>query len=217
MAIRTAPLLARLVLVGLVPEGGVLRHAETGSVLHSPFMHGIVTFICLGGLLAGLAYGLAAGTFRSDADVVKGMKESMESLGLFMVLVFFAAQFVAYFKYTNLGMILAIKGAQIILVPAFGLGIERINEDIMMRTRAYENSVYVAHVHPKNTFVVDPRGDIIAQAEGRSFSPASTSRNAAAATVTRTRAGAAAGSTPATWIRSSSSASAAPMTSRWYS
>jgi predicted amidohydrolase len=62
--------------------------------------------------------------------------------------------------------ILAIKGAQIILVPAFGLGIEKINEDIMMRTRAYENSVYVAHVHPKNTFVVDPRGDIIAQAEG---------------------------------------------------
>jgi predicted amidohydrolase len=62
--------------------------------------------------------------------------------------------------------ILAIKGAQIILVPAFGLGIEKINEDVMMRTRAYENSVYVAHVHPKNTFVVDPRGNIIAQAEG---------------------------------------------------
>jgi predicted amidohydrolase len=36
----------------------------------------------------------------------------------------------------------------------------------MMRTRAYENSVYVAHVHPKNTFVVDPRGTIIAQEEG---------------------------------------------------
>jgi len=62
--------------------------------------------------------------------------------------------------------ILAIKGAQIILVPAFGLGITKINEDIMMRTRAYENSVYVAHVHPKNTFVVDPKGTIIAQEEG---------------------------------------------------
>ena len=86
-----------------MPEGGFLRHAETGSVLHSPFMHGIVTFIFLGGLLAGLAYGIGAGTFKSDADVVNGMKESMESLGLFMVLVFFAAQFVAYFKYTNLG------------------------------------------------------------------------------------------------------------------
>ncbi len=48
------------------------------------------------------------------------MKESMESLGLFMVLVFFAAQFVAYFKYTNLGMIFAIKGAEVL--KASGLG-----------------------------------------------------------------------------------------------
>jgi len=113
-------LLLVLVLVGLVPENGILRDAETGSVLYSPFMHGIVAFIFLGGLLAGLAYGIATGTFRSDADVVKGMKESMESLGLYMVLVFFAAQFVAYFKYTNLGMIFAIKGAEVL--EASGLG-----------------------------------------------------------------------------------------------
>jgi aminobenzoyl-glutamate transport protein len=113
-------LLLVLALIGLVPENGILREAETGSVLHSPFMHGIVTFIFLGGFLAGLAYGIAAGTFKSDSDVVKGMKEAMESLGLFMVLVFFAAQFVAYFKYTNLGMISAIKGAEIL--QASGLG-----------------------------------------------------------------------------------------------
>jgi hypothetical protein len=35
-----------------------------------------------------------------------------------------------------------------------------------MRTRAYENSVYVAHVHPKNTFIVDPEGNIVAQSRG---------------------------------------------------
>ena len=109
-----------LVLIGLVPEHGILRDADTGSVLYSPFMHGIVTFIFLGGLLAGLGYGIGSGTFKNDADVVKGMKESMESLGLYMVLVFFAAQFVAYFKYTNLGIIFAIKGADVL--KASGLG-----------------------------------------------------------------------------------------------
>jgi predicted amidohydrolase len=62
--------------------------------------------------------------------------------------------------------ILAIKGAGLILVPAFGLGIQKMSEDIMMRTRAYENGVYVAHVHPKNTFIVDPKGNILAQQEG---------------------------------------------------
>jgi aminobenzoyl-glutamate transport protein len=63
---------------------------------------------------------VAAGTIKNDNDVIKGMKESMESLGLYIVLVFFAAQFVAYFKYTNLGMILAIEGA--VLLKASGLG-----------------------------------------------------------------------------------------------
>jgi len=119
-AFGVSAMLMGLVVVGLVPENGILRDAETGSILYSPFMHGIVTFIFLVGLLAGIAYGVGAGTIKSDADVVKGMKESMGSLALFMVLVFFAAQFVAYFKYTNLGMIFAIKGAE--LLQASGLG-----------------------------------------------------------------------------------------------
>jgi aminobenzoyl-glutamate transport protein len=112
--------LLAVVIIGLVPKGGFLRDIATDSVLHSPFMHGIVVFIFLGGLLAGLAYGIAAGVFKSDSDVIKGMKESMASLGLFMVLVFFAAQFVAYFKYTNIGLIFAINGAE--FLKASGLG-----------------------------------------------------------------------------------------------
>jgi aminobenzoyl-glutamate transport protein len=104
-------ILMGLVLWGLVPEDGFLR-ADDGSVLHSPFMHGIVTFLFVGGFLAGIAYGFAAGTFKGEIDVVNGMKESMETLALYLVLVFFAAQFVAYFKETNLGMILAINGAE---------------------------------------------------------------------------------------------------------
>jgi len=119
-ALAVSLLLLAIVLIGLVPAGGFLRHAETGSVLHSPFMHGIVVFIFLGGLLAGVAYGFTAGTFRSNADVIAGMKEAMESLGLFLVLVFFAAQFVAYFKVSNLGLIFAIKGAD--FLTASGLG-----------------------------------------------------------------------------------------------
>ncbi|MFN2369657.1 MAG: AbgT family transporter [Candidatus Krumholzibacteriia bacterium] len=111
--------LVGLILWGLVPADGFLRAAD-GSVLHSPFMHGIVTVIFVGGLVTGVAYGVAAGTFRSDADVVAGMKQAMETMGLFLVLVFFAAQFVAYFKHTNLGMIVAIKGAG--ALQASGLG-----------------------------------------------------------------------------------------------
>src|SRR5690606_9255678 len=52
-----------------------------------------------------------AKTIKNDADVMKGMSKSMETLGSYIVLVFFAAQFVAYFNWTNLGLIVAINGA----------------------------------------------------------------------------------------------------------
>lgn len=105
---------------GSVPGAGWLRDPETGALLRSPFMSGIVALIFLVGAVTGIAYGLGAGTYRSDEQVMKGMGKSMQTLGLYMVLVFFAAQFVAYFNWTNLGLIVAVKGAE--LLQSSGLG-----------------------------------------------------------------------------------------------
>ncbi len=105
---------------GTIPETGYLRDPETGSILHSPFMKGIVAFIFISAALAGIAYGIGAKTYKSDNDVMNGMGKAMETLGIYIVLVFFAAQFVAYFKWTNLGLIVAIEGAA--LLKASGLG-----------------------------------------------------------------------------------------------
>lgn len=112
-------LFAAFILGGLLPADGYLRNPETGAILKSPFMSGIVAFIFLSAALCGIAYGVGAGTFKSDSDVMKGMAKSMETLGSYIVLVFFAAQFVAYFNWTNLGLIVAIKGAD--LLKASGL------------------------------------------------------------------------------------------------
>lgn len=101
-----------IVLVGIVPAGGFLRDLETGGVLHSPLLDGIVAFIFLGGALVGTAYGIGARTIRNDSDVVAGMSKSMATLGSYLVLVFFAAQFVAYFNWTKLGLIFAVEGAE---------------------------------------------------------------------------------------------------------
>jgi predicted amidohydrolase len=57
--------------------------------------------------------------------------------------------------------ILAVKGAQLILVPAWGMCGE-IN-DVMMRTRAFENGVHVAFVHPERCLIIGPDGTVIAQ------------------------------------------------------
>lgn len=109
-----------IILAGIIPEGGFLRDPKTNGILKSPFLSGIVAFIFLGGVIAGLAYGIGAKTIKNDNDVIRGMNKSMETLGSYIVLVFFAAQFVAFFNWTNLGMIVAVEGAS--LLKSSGLG-----------------------------------------------------------------------------------------------
>jgi aminobenzoyl-glutamate transport protein len=104
--------LTALLLWGLVPADGFLREPGTGSVLHSPFLKGIVALIFFYGVGLGIAYGVGAGTVKSDRDVIRGMNQQMSTLGGYMVLVFFAAQFVAFFNWTNLGLIFAVEGAE---------------------------------------------------------------------------------------------------------
>lgn len=119
-ALVAAVLFAAVILWGTIPSGGFLRDPETGGLLRSPFMSGIVSLIFFAGALFGIAYGLGARTVGSDSDVIKSMGKAMETLGTYLVLVFFAAQFVAYFNWTNLGLIFAVNGAN--LLKASGLG-----------------------------------------------------------------------------------------------
>lgn len=114
-----ALLFAGVLAFATIPEGAVLRNPETGDLLHSPFLNGIVTIIFLFFLLPGVAYGIATRSLRNDTAVINAMGKSMSSLGVYIVLVFFAAQFVAYFSWTNLGLITAIKGAE--LLKSIGL------------------------------------------------------------------------------------------------
>ena len=95
---------------GLIPRDGFLRGPDN-SVLQSPLLKGFIAVLFLVSGTIGIVYGFITKKFRSDADVVKGMTASFKSLISFLVLVFFAAQFVAWFKWSNLGLILAIDGA----------------------------------------------------------------------------------------------------------
>jgi aminobenzoyl-glutamate transport protein len=109
-----------VLLAGTVPANGFLRDPSTGDLLQSPFLSGIVAIIFFVGAISGIAYGLGAGTVRSDEDVVGFMSKTMTTLGGYMVLVFFAAQFVAFFNWTNLGLIFAVKGADVLRSSGLG-------------------------------------------------------------------------------------------------
>jgi aminobenzoyl-glutamate transport protein len=107
----TVAFLMILLLLAVVPEDGVLRDPKTFSILDSPFLHGIVAILFVIAFVPGVVYGIVTGSFKSDADVVNGMGKAMSTLGTYIVLVFFAAQFVAFFNWTNIGLIVAITGA----------------------------------------------------------------------------------------------------------
>lgn len=106
--------LTAVILWGLIPEGGFLRDPKTGGVLSSPFLSGIVAVIFFGGVLAGIAYAFGAKTMKNDADVMNAMEGAMKTLAGYLVLAFFAAQFVAFFNWTNLGLITAVEGAEVL-------------------------------------------------------------------------------------------------------
>ncbi len=96
------------------PESSALR-APDGSLTSykppAPLMHAIVPLIFLLFVLPGVVHGFVSGRFKSHRAVIKGMTRSMETMGYYLVLVFFAALFIAAFRDSNIGVLIAIKGA----------------------------------------------------------------------------------------------------------
>ncbi|SMO77189.1 aminobenzoyl-glutamate transport protein [Saccharicrinis carchari] len=109
-----------VILIGIIPEDGFFRGVN-GSILNSPLIKGVVAMLFVVAGLMGLVYGFTTKVFKNDADVMDGMAKSMKTLASYLVLVFFAAQFVAYFKWSNLGIILAVKGAGVLMAAEIGL------------------------------------------------------------------------------------------------
>ena len=104
-----------------LPPGAPLRNPETGSLIaESPFMNGLIVFIALVFLAAGAAYGVGAGTMKSSVDVIKAMEKAVAGLGALIFLLFVISQFNAFFAYTNMATLAAVKMGDVL--EAAGLG-----------------------------------------------------------------------------------------------
>lgn len=85
----------------------------------SPLMRSIVPLIFIFFLIPGVVYGYVAGTAKTHRDIIAGMSKAMSGMGYYIVMAFFAAQFIYAFGQSNLGVLMAIKGAN--LLQAMGL------------------------------------------------------------------------------------------------
>ena len=78
------------------------------------WVEAIVPLLFFAFLVPGLVYGVAAGSIRSDKDVASMMGKTMADMAPYIVLAFFAAQFVAFFRQSNLGEMLALSGGRVL-------------------------------------------------------------------------------------------------------
>lgn len=77
----------------------------------SPIIRAIVPFIFVFFLVPGVVYGYMAGTFETHRDAIKGMSNAMSTMGYYLVMAFFASLFIAAFGDSNIGALIALKGA----------------------------------------------------------------------------------------------------------
>ncbi len=104
-----------LLIILAIPQQSFLRNANTGSLLNdAPIINGVGLIILVLFLVPGLVYGIMVNEFKSSKDLGKMLADSMSSMGSFIVIVFFAAQLLAFLEWSNLGIIVAVKGASIL-------------------------------------------------------------------------------------------------------
>jgi aminobenzoyl-glutamate transport protein len=95
-----------------IPENSPMRDAQGNiSSFSAPLMKSIVPLIFLMFVIPGTIYGFVSGSFKKSKDVVDAMIVSMKGMGGYIVMAFFCALFIDAFAKSNLGALLAIKGA----------------------------------------------------------------------------------------------------------
>ncbi|MBS8266507.1 AbgT family transporter [Mesobacillus boroniphilus] len=102
----------------VIPEWGPLRGGEE-NIINAPFFHSLVPIILILFFVPGFIYGRITKSIKNDKDVADQLSDTMATMGSYIVLAFVAAQFVAYFKESNLGLVLAVNGAELLESTGF--------------------------------------------------------------------------------------------------
>jgi len=105
----THGIIAVIVLLTAIP-GAPLRDPETDAVIgDSPFMDSLIVIIMLIFYVAGYCYGRGARTIKGSSDVIETITKSWASLASLLFLFLLIAQFIAYFNFSQMAQVAAVK------------------------------------------------------------------------------------------------------------
>ena len=99
------------IIPGLPLSGALLDNEQVLYVnklfgVNSPFVNGIlfiISFVCL---VCGFIYGILTKQIKNEKDMTKLLISNLNNIGELLLILFFAAEFVAVFKFTNVGEVL---------------------------------------------------------------------------------------------------------------
>lgn len=101
-----------LLVAAVWPEGSALRSPQGEiAAFDAPLMQSIVPLIFLLFWVPGIVHGYVAGTFKESRDIIMAMSKTMETMAYYLVMAFFCALFIQAFGDSNLGILIAMKGA----------------------------------------------------------------------------------------------------------
>lgn len=102
-----------LVLIAILsyPENSFFRD-ENGNLTY--LFKSIIPIIIITFLLPGLLYGKISGTIKSSKDFVEMLNSGMSNMTTYIVIAFAAGQFLHYFNWSEMDVVLAVKGANLI-------------------------------------------------------------------------------------------------------
>jgi aminobenzoyl-glutamate transport protein len=108
----TALVYMAVIAILVIPENAPLRNQETGGVVPSPFLRGLVPVLFFFFAIPGYVYGKITGSIKKADDLLRFMELGMKDLSGYIVLMLVVAQFINLFSWSRLDTILAINGAE---------------------------------------------------------------------------------------------------------
>jgi aminobenzoyl-glutamate transport protein len=100
-----------IVLLCALPDGP-LRNPDTGAIFNdSPLMDSLVFIITMLFLIAGLGFGRGAKTLNGAGDAIAGIEKAFAGLASLIFLLLLISQFIAYFNFSNMPTVVAVKMA----------------------------------------------------------------------------------------------------------
>ena len=102
---------AVVVLLTVLPDAP-LRNPETGAIFNeSPLMDSLIFIITMLFLIAGICFGIGAKTISNSVDVINAITKTFASLASLIFLLLLISQFIAYFNFSNMPTVAAVKMA----------------------------------------------------------------------------------------------------------